>query len=217
MRIYLITSVVLITLSSCSKQLLISTGSRSNEPLIFDNEYKLENLKEIEVEGHAFFGIPSFKKNNKNNHSKGFIYTFNGIEIAKTPRIFPIITFLACTYYIHFAINARVATSQKFGEFYYNNKFISKIITLGITLPFSGSINNVLWKNACLSGASSTLYYRLINENPTVDVFCYPKYNCNRQDIFSPGKIQLKYLWIQNASIKANVTGATLKKLKGTI
>ena len=63
--------------SSCAKSVLITNGARDNKPLIFNNEYKTSNLEEIVVEGSAFCGIPSFSKNNKNNHKNADICTFS--------------------------------------------------------------------------------------------------------------------------------------------
>ena len=63
------------------------------------------------------------------------------------------------------------------------------------------SLNNLTWSNAAAGDASRNINYRLISENPGLDLFFYPKYEVTR----SMG------IWDQKASIKANVSGATLK------
>jgi hypothetical protein len=69
--------------------------------------------------------------------------------------------------------------------------------------------------NAAFSGASATLNYRLISENPNVDVFFYPKYDIKKKNIFTKGGlVNLRYLWFQDATIKARVSGATLIRKK---
>jgi hypothetical protein len=71
------------------------------------------------------------------------------------------------------------------------------------------------WNNAAFSGASATLNYRLISENPNVDVFFYPKYDIKKKNIFTKGGlVNLRYLWFQDATIKARVSGATLIRKK---
>ena len=81
---------------------------------------------------------------------------------------------------------------------------------LFLGLPLAAIANNLTWRTSALSGASQTLNYRLINENPEIDLFFYPKYYITYQRIFSPEGIQLKYLFIQSASVNAKVTGASL-------
>ncbi len=209
-----------ITFSSCSKQLLVSTGATDNKPLLFNNEYKTKELKSIEVTGSAFWGIPSFEKNNKNNHKHGMLYTFNGVNFSKTKRIFPILTLVG------YSILSQQLTQKIFGEKKTNNNqydpyddsyFGKKNYKLSffpsflIGLPLAGFMNNITWGNAAFSGASETFYHRLISENQDVDVFFYPKYEVNRKHIFSDGGVvNLKYLWFQDADLKGTVSGATL-------
>ena len=61
------------------------------------------------------------------------------------------------------------------------NKFPSYIIGL----PVAGMLNNLTWNNSALSGASATLKYRLVSDNPNVDLFYYPKYEINKKNVFS--------------------------------
>lgn len=203
--------------SSCSKQMLISTGAKDHEPLIFNNEYKTENLKEIEVGGSALFGIPSFRKNNQNNRSKGFLYTFNGVELGRLPRIVPILTMLGYTFYTGRILQETFGTKENNNYDYYGNTINSRgnyklplVPAMILAVPISGMLNNLTWNNSALSGASSTFNYRLINDNPTIDVFFYPKYEIKKNNVFSKEGVKLKYLWMQDATLKGRVSGATL-------
>ena len=56
-HILILTLSIAIILSSCSRKLLVSSGANSNEPLIFNGEYKFDTLEPITVAGKAIFGI----------------------------------------------------------------------------------------------------------------------------------------------------------------
>lgn len=212
--------------SSCSKQLLVSTGANDHVPLIFNDEYKTENLKEVEVEGSAFWGIPSFKKNNQNNHSGGMLFTFNGVQVGKLSRILPLVTMVGYSFLTQRLVQeiggTKKATNQNINDFYYGFddlstpdyrlKFVPSFL---LGLPIAGFLNNITWNNAAFSGASATLNHRLISENPNVDVFFYPKYDIRKKNVFTKGGlVNLRYLWFQDATIKARVSGATLIRKK---
>jgi len=193
-------------LSSCSKQLIISNGSADNKPLVFNGEYETRDLPYIEVPGKSIMGIPSFKMNNQNNNAQGFLFTFNGVSINKTSRVLPILSLVG------FSFLTQQVTQRAFGEkqvmivpgnpsygFYYEPRlnFTASYI---LGLPLAGAINNAVWTNSALSGATQTLNYRLISENPDVDLFFYPKYEISKQ----------QKLFTQEAVIKGRVSGATL-------
>ena len=198
----------ILILSSCSSQLLVSTGAKDNKPLVFNNEYKTENLNEIEVEGAAFWGIPSASNNNSNKNN-GIIFTFNGINIGKTPRLLPILTLLAQSAILTYSINViagQYESKPRYGYYqpaeYKDN--LGLPLSFLISIPVAGTLNNFIWSNSALSGASASLNYRLINENPNVDIFFYPKYEIKKEN----------YLWYQKATINARVSGATLNLTK---
>lgn len=216
----LILSLVLF-LSSCSRTHLISSGSTDNRPLLFENEYELSELKEVEVEGKAVFGIPSFSKNNRNNHTSGFLFYFNGIQIGRTPRVIPVLSLISMSLAGGYILNSAFP-----GDYGKNPRNTDNINSGGIgilpgaliSLPVTGMINNLLWKNSAFSGASHSLQYNLIKENPETDVFFYPKYDIQRKHVYSGSditggepKFELKYLWMQDAKIKGRCKGAKLK------
>jgi len=199
--------------SSCAKSVLITNGARDNKPLIFNNEYKTSNLEEIVVEGSAFCGIPSFSKNNKNNHKNGFLFTFNGVELGKTNRILPTLTLVGYSFASQLAIQRAFGQkTETIGNYTYKTGeyklgFVPSYI---IGLPIAGMFNNLTWNNSALSGASATLNYRLASEHPNVDLFFYPKYEVSKKNVFGDEGVKLKYLFVQDATLKARVSGATL-------
>jgi hypothetical protein len=205
-RICLFFVLITVSLSSCTNQLKISTGARDYEPLIFNNEYYVQDLEPIEVEGAAFWGVPSFSKNNKNKRNTGFLFTFNGVEIGRTKRILPMLTLMSMSLYGGRLISelsgkqVKTAYGRKFT--YSDDPKIKIWHGALLTLPVAGTINNLIWKNAAFSGASQTLNFRLVDENPRIDVFFYPKYDISKT----------QYLWRQKAIVKARVSGAILKR-----
>lgn len=205
---------VALILTGCSKRVLISTGANDHKPLLFNNEYQTQDLKPIKVEGSAFWGIPSFKKNNQNNNKKGFLFTFNGVEVGKVKRIFPILTMLGYSYATAKLIQKAGGINEDYNSSNYGENKIKLVPAFILGLPVAGTLNNLTWNNAAFSGASETLSYRLVDENPEIDVFFYPKYDINKKNIFSDGLINPRYLWFQDIEVNARVSGATLKKSK---
>ncbi len=208
-------------LSSCSRSYLYSNGASDNRPLLFENEYNLSELKETEVKGRAFFGIPSFSKNNRNNHTSGMLFYFNGVQLGKTSRILPIASLVTMS-----LIGGTILHAAFPGDIKYNSRTRDYESTGGIgilpgailSLPISGMVNNLVWSNSAFSGASRTLQHNLVKENPDVDLFFYPKYEVHRKHVYSgsditggAAKFELKYLWMQDAEIKGRCKGAKLK------
>lgn len=196
-KVTAVTLMFIVLFSSCSRQLLISNGSFDNKPLLFNGEYETKDLNYIEVQGKSVFGIPSFSTNNQNNRAQGFVVTFNGVSLNKTTRIAPIMSLIGVSILTQ-QITQRVVgreTNSSFSDFR-----LSRVTSYIIGFPVAGALNNVLWSNSALSGATQTLNYRLINENPNVDLFFYPKYDIsNKMKLFS-----------QEALIKGRISGAYL-------
>ena len=79
-----------------------------------------------------------------------------------------------------------------------------------VALPIAGTINNFIWSGA-VAEASSTIERRLIEENPDIDLFFFPKYEVKKYNVFNDG---YKYLWWQEADVDAKVKGAIIKSTK---
>ena len=202
--------------TGCAKSLFVANGARDSKPLIFNNEYELKDLKPVTVEGAAFWGIPSFTKNNQNGNKTGLLLSFNGIELGTTKRILPILSLIGyslLTQQVVQKIGGRKTTGGSIISLFDDYRLNTWVSYL-IGLPIAGVLNNFTWQNAAFSGASATMYYRLVTENPTVDVFFYPKYEVQSRNVFSDEGINLRYLWFQEAKVKAKVSGGILKKSK---
>jgi hypothetical protein len=186
---------ILITvITSCSKKMYSGNGAISDISLTRNSsEYDMKRLNESEVSGKSFWGIPSNSyKTNKNK--RGLIVRFNGLELGRTPQIFPILTMAAYTFGVQqliYSLNSKTPSNKK-------DMVIPSFL---IALPISGALNNLTWKGSAFSGATNELNYRLVTENPNVDVFLNPKYTIDYHIGF----------WKQTANIKAKVMGATIK------
>jgi hypothetical protein len=182
--------------SSCSRSIHSGNGGFSDVSLSRNSdEYTLKRLDPIELSGTSLFGVPGFGSNNKNKNKYGMIFRFNGIQLGRTPRILPILTLAASTYFLgNLAQNVA-------GR---NNQFKDNLptgVNYLVAFPVAGIVNNLVWSGAATSGLTNQVYYKMTSENPDIDVFLNPKY-------------QVEYklgIFNQKASIKANVTGATLK------
>jgi hypothetical protein len=188
--------------TSCTRHIKSSMGGSTDVVLNKNSdEYTIKRLNSVELEGNALFGIPGFGTNNKNKNKTGMIFKLNGVTIGTTPRILPILSMLAFTV-------ASGAAIQEIGgrnENFQSNRFLKPNIPLAAALalgvPVGGILNNAVWSGNAASGLTNQVNYRLVDENPNVDIFTNPKY-----------KIDYKHgLFNQKASIKADVMGATLK------
>lgn len=133
------------------------------------------------------------------------MFTFNGVALGKTPRILPILSLIGYSVYSQFIVQEIAGYKRETDEYR-----LGPVPDYIIGLSIAGMLNNLTWYNSALSGASSTFKYRLVSENPKVDLFYYPKYEINKKNVFSDEGIKLKYLFIQDAILKARVSGATL-------
>lgn len=215
-----------LVLTSCNRYIKSGIGGSTDVSLNRNSdEYTIKRLKKIEMSGKALFGIPGFGENNRNKNKTGMVFKFNGITIGSTPRIAPILTMAALTigytsltqsiiknnnvkeYYP--GANGFPGYTSKKNLFFNNNNFSKPYgqlrfpFAMLIGAPLAGATNNLLWSGSAASGLTNQMYYRLVDENPDVDIFTNPKY-----------KIDYKLkLFTQQANISADVMGATLIKL----
>jgi hypothetical protein len=195
-----------------------SNGAKDNRPLLFEGEYVISDIDEIEVQGKAIFGIPSFSKNNKNNFNNGHIFEFNGLPLGKVPRILPILTMLGYSFGLTslFAsiipINETKTVRTLYGESTTTQKNLPASYAIGalIGVPLAGIINNFTWPGASLSGSYANFKYQLVTKNPNIDLFFYPKYEIINKNIIEDKKWRLKYLFIQESTFKCRLKGATI-------
>ena len=117
-----------------------------------------------------YFASNANKIYKTNKNKRGLIVRFNGLELGRTPQIFPILTMAAYTYGAQQIIRGFISKDAS------NIKVKDVIPSVLLALPISGAMNNLTWKGSAFSGATNELNYRLVTENPNVDVFLNPKY-----------------------------------------
>ncbi len=182
-------------LASCSHQQFTGNGALSDVSLQRNSsEYEIKRLNEIEVSGKSFWGIPS-NSYNANKNKKGMIVRFNGLELGRTPKILPILTMVG------YSFGVGGLLQETFGFKDNGNYKIGTVPSILLGLPIAGALNNVTWSGSAFSGATNELNYRLVTDNPNVDVFLNPKYTIDYKMGF----------WGQSANVKAKVMGATIK------
>jgi hypothetical protein len=205
--IFVLAAITLLT--SCSKQMYTGNGALSDVSLQRNSsEYEIKRLNEIEVSGKSFWGIPS-NSYNANKNKKGMIVRFNGLELGRTAKIFPILTMVGYTFGVSGALQSAFGNkdvTETSGRTTYTcagcgDPKLGTVPSLLLALPIAGAINNFSWSGSAFSGATNELNYRLVTDNPNVDVFLNPKYTIEYKMGF----------WKQSTNVKAKVMGATIK------
>ncbi|MEC9209964.1 MAG: hypothetical protein VX762_06020 [Bacteroidota bacterium] len=215
---------VCLLFSGCSKSLYTSNAARDQRPLLFENEYDIKELSDIQSTGEAFWGIPISQK--KYKRKNGMILYFNGVALTKTPKILPILTLLSLDYFFTTSVMQPIFGEKKdtyestewngseyvtvSNSYSTGDKRLGLVPGLLLSLPIAGTINNFIWSGATAE-ASSTIERQLIEENPDVDLFFFPKYEVKKYNVFNDGP---RYLWWQKADVDAKVKGATIKLTK---
>ena len=208
-QIFNLSIIACFLMSSCSSSLYTSNGARDNRPLLFENEYDIKELGEIKSTGKAFWGIPVSQRKYKQKKGSIGVY-FNGVSLRKTPKLLPILTLLSLdfafsSYVLQPIFGTKKETYGAYGAIEYDTgeNRLGFVPGLLLSLPFAGTINNFIWSGATAE-ASSTIERRLIEENPDVDLFFFPKYKITTE----------KSIWWQHADVNAKVKGATIKLTK---
>ncbi len=205
--------------SSCASSLYTSNGARDQRPLLFDGEYDIKELGEIESTGTAFWGVPISQKKYKRKGGSIGVY-FNGVSLMKTPKILPVLTLLSLDYFVTAYVMQPIFGTKEETQTYddlngdtYTLTFdtgenkLEFVPGLLLSLPIAGTINNFIWSGATAE-ASSTIERQLIEKNPDTDLFFFPKYEVKKYNVFNDG---VKYLWWQKADVNARVKGATIR------
>jgi hypothetical protein len=196
---------LLFGISSCSDQVISGSGGYSDVSLNRNSsEYDIKRLKEVEVVGNSFWGVP-YMKNKESKNKSGFIFRFNGVSMFRIPASLPVLTLISTTLATGFALQELSGYEKvKIGNSTYEdldkpNLNIGIAMLLG--LPIAGAINNQIYPNIAVSNAMHEMNYQLVKQNPDIDVFSNPKYNISNQRGF----------WKTEANVKANVLGARIR------
>ncbi len=196
-------------ISSCSNQVISGSGGYSDVSLNRNSsEYDIKRLKEVEVVGNSFWGIP-YMKNKESKNKSGFIFRFNGVSMFRTPSILPVMTLLSTSIFLGQALEPVFGYKKETygtGSYAYTVENLDKpnlhwAILSVLTLPISGAINNQAFPNIAVSNAMHEMNYQLVHQNPDIDVFSNPKYNITNQRGF----------WKTEANVKANVLGSRIR------
>ena len=209
---------VMLQLTSCKTQMVISNGAFSDISLVRDSkDYSIKRLGEINTESKAFFGIPVDKSLNK---KQGIIFRFNGVNITGTKGFLPVLSMIGLSlttgYFINEIVGYKKEPAVRNGITYNftetSNKFklglgtsgyiVPMIIGSILAIPVSGAINNQIWSGSSYSRAAYNANSKLLQDNPNIDVFLNPKYEIERKG----------GLWTQHTSFKVKVMGAILKE-----
>ena len=189
-------------LTSCNQYIKSGIAGSTDVSLTRNSdEYTIKRLKPIELEGSSLFGIPGFGTTNKNKNKTGMVFKLNGFTIGSVPRILPILSFLSTSVASGILVQSIGGTVNDYQSNLCGQYKINFPIAMLIGVPVGGMINNLVWSGSATSGLTNQMYYRLVDENPDVDIFTNPKY-----------KIDYKLgVFNQKATIRADVMGATLK------
>jgi hypothetical protein len=196
--------------SSCSNQVISGSGGYSDVALNRNSsEYDIKRLKEVEVIGNSFWGIP-YMKNKESKNKSGFIFRFNGVSMFRTPAILPVLTLLSTTIFVGQALEPMFGYKKTTIPTYGNQTItiedrnspnVHWAIASVLALPITGAINNQVYSNIAVSNAMHEMNYQLVKQNPDIDVFSNPKYNIYNQTGF----------WKTEANVKANVLGSRIR------
>ena len=197
-KIYIIPYLLLITIlfSSCSKTLLINQGEHGYSGELGDN-YEITKLETVSTTGKSFFGFGSGKIS-----KDGIVTNFFASDVNyKQSNFLRVLTFL-----VYSAIVPAIIYETKKDRYYsaYGPVREPSIEVHDIIggLAFGGIANNLTWNKTAINKAIRKGSQQLIEDNPSVDLFVYPKYKITTTN----------GLFNSKASFTLNSKGASLKK-----
>ena len=153
-KIVIVVSALMI-LSSCSRQILVTQGA-SGYAGVLDNKYKVEQLETVNGSGQSFFGFGDLGKRD------GEIVNLSGYSTI-TSNLLKLVTFIS--------YSAILPSLTAF----------DMVNTLG-GLLIGGVLNNVTYIQTSDNIARRNANLQLIQENPDIDLFIYPKYNIEKKN-----------------------------------
>ena len=190
-KIYIIPSLLLIIIlfSSCSKTLLISQGEHGYAGELGDN-YEITTLNTVSSNGSSFCGF-----GNGSRSEDGIVTNFFGSDVNyKQSNFLRVLTFLVYSAIVPTIISE---TTKEYGKDY--SPELHELIG---GLAFGGILNHLTWNKTAVNEAIRRGQLQLIDANPSVDLFVYPKYTITT----TPG------LFNSKASFTIKSKGASLKK-----
>lgn len=188
----------IITVSlSCSNKVITNGGGFTDVSLNRNSsEYDIKRIGPVNVSENAFWGIPQNKIFTSRNNL-GIVYRFQGYNKLKLPKIIPILSLAATS----LAFGTIIVDSGLLGDISVDDYTKFTLIGSILSLPITGAVNNLMWSNSALNNSFHYLNYKLINENPEIDVFSNPKYIINNRLGF----------WGQRADVELNLLGSRIR------
>jgi len=141
-------------LSSCSKTLLITQGEQGYAGELGE-KYELVELNTVSASGHSLFGI-----GNGEIKKDGVITNFLGPNLGYSQSN----ALRVLTFFVYSAM-LPILTPP-----------LGPLNILG-GIAVGGAVNNLVWNKTSSNQALRNANKKLIEENPSIDLFVYPKYN----------------------------------------
>ena len=168
-KTYIIPYLILITIlfSSCSKTLLINQGQHGYSGELGDN-YEITKLKTVSATGKSFFGFGGGEISNDGIVTNFFVSDFN----YKQSNFLRVLTFL-----VYSAIVPTIIyDNRKYSGNYASQNVNVEFFDIIGGLASGGILNHLTWNKTAINVAIRKGTMRLIDDNPSVDLFVYPKY-----------------------------------------
>jgi hypothetical protein len=176
--LYVLTATLI--LSSCSKTLLITQGEQGYAGELGE-KYELVELNTVSASGHSFFGIGSGEI-----HKDGVITNSLGSNLGYSQsNALRVLTFLV------YSAMLPILTPP-----------LGALNLLG-GIAVGGAVNNLVWHKTSSNAALRNANKKLIEENPSIDLFVYPKYNINTRSGLFTNKANVTII-SKGAKLKTN-------------
>lgn len=170
-KIFLVLTATLI-LSSCSKTLLITQGEQGYAGEL-NEKYELVELNTVSTSAKSFFGIGR-GANNKDGVITNFVRSNITYPQQNFIRVLTLLSYSAI-------LPIFAAPNILFGH-----------VLGGIAV--GGAVNNIFWNKTSLNAAMRSANKKLIEENPSIDLFIYPKYNIQRRNSLFTNKTNVNII-----------------------
>ena len=161
--IYLLIGSLLI--SSCSNTLLITQGEQGFSGEI-DEKYEIKELNSVYSSSTSFFGLSNYDEN-----KNGIITNYFSNGVNSQNNFIRVITLFSYSSILPIVTASAGPTSP--------------LIIIGGIL-FGGILNNATWIRTSEINSMKKANLKLIEENPNIDLFIYPKFKIqSKKGVFS--------------------------------
>ncbi len=185
--------IIILVITSCATQSIITQGEHGYVgPL--NEEYDIFQLEDVSAANSSFLGLST-----GNNNKEGIIVNFFGYSNQEkidnpTKNIVSLMSLISCAY-----IGSQITKEEP----------ISSGLLGGIGgILVGGAINELAFSNRTKINASIIASRKLIEKNPNIDLFVYPKYNISSYSSLFSSKsnitISSKGAKLKNEIIKNN-------------